>query len=32
LEVGGKPILDWLVDDIGNIEEVDGFMVVSNWT
>jgi glucose-1-phosphate thymidylyltransferase len=30
LEVGGRPILDWLVDDIGNIAGVDGFIVVSN--
>jgi glucose-1-phosphate thymidylyltransferase len=30
LEVGGRPILDWLVDDIGKIADVDGFIVVSN--
>jgi glucose-1-phosphate thymidylyltransferase len=30
LEVGGKPILDWLIDDIGKIEGIEGFIVVSN--
>ena len=30
LEVGGKTILDWLVDDIASGGVVDGFIVVSN--
>jgi glucose-1-phosphate thymidylyltransferase len=30
LEVGGKPILDWLVDDIAATGKVDGFVVISN--
>lgn len=30
LKVGGKPILDWLVDDIGSSAVVDGFCVISN--
>jgi glucose-1-phosphate thymidylyltransferase len=30
LHVGGKPILDWLVDDIGKISGIDGFIVVTN--
>lgn len=30
LHVGGKPILDWLVDDIAATGRVDGFVVISN--
>ncbi len=30
LEVGGKPILDWLVEDIASTGKVDGFVVISN--
>ena len=30
LEVGGKPILDWLVEDIASTGEVEGFVVISN--
>lgn len=30
LEVGGKTILDWLVDDIDTCGKVDGYIVVSN--
>ena len=30
LEVGGKSILDWLVDDINGSGQVDGFIVVTN--
>ena len=30
LKVGGKPILDWLVDDIQSSGYVDGFAVVTN--
>ncbi len=30
LEVGGKPILDWLVEDIASSGKVDGFAVISN--
>lgn len=30
LEVGGKTILDWLVDDIDTIGEVDEYVVISN--
>lgn len=30
LDVGGKPILDWLVDDIAATGKVDGFVVISN--
>lgn len=30
LEVGGKAILDWLIDDISQSSDVDGFIVVSN--
>ena len=30
LEVGGKPILDWILDDLGSSAEVDGFIVVTN--
>ena len=30
LEVGGKTILDWLIDDIDTIGEVDEYVVISN--
>ncbi|MBQ6254773.1 MAG: nucleotidyltransferase family protein [Bacteroidales bacterium] len=30
LEVGGKPILDWLVEDISASGKVDGFAVITN--
>ena len=30
LEVGGKTILDWLIDDINSSGEVDEFVVISN--
>lgn len=30
LEVGGKTILDWLIDDIDSIGEVDEYVVISN--
>lgn len=30
LEVGGKPILDWLVEDIASGGKVDGFVVITN--
>ena len=30
LDVGGKPILDWLVEDIASTCKVDGFVVISN--
>ena len=30
LKVGGKPILDWLIDDIRRSGAVDGFVVISN--
>ena len=30
LDVGGKPILDWLVEDIAATGQVDGFVVISN--
>lgn len=30
LEVGGKPILDWLVDDIDTCSQVDEYIVISN--
>ena len=30
LEVGGKPILDWLIDDIAGAGVVDEYIVVSN--
>ena len=30
LEVGGKPILDWILDDLGSSTEVDGYIVVTN--
>lgn len=30
LEVGGKTILDWLIDDISSSGEVDEFIVISN--
>lgn len=30
LQVGGKTILDWLVDDIDRLGEVDEFVVISN--
>ncbi|MBQ0005828.1 MAG: nucleotidyltransferase family protein [Alistipes sp.] len=30
LKVGGKPILDWLIDDIRKSGAVDGFIVISN--
>ena len=30
LEVGGKPIVDWLVDDLSRECKVDGFAVVTN--
>ena len=30
LEVGGKPILDWLIDDIRPSGLVDGYVVISN--
>lgn len=30
LEVGGKPIVDWLVDDLSGEGKVDGFAVVTN--
>lgn len=30
LPVGGKPILDWLIDDLKN--ETDEFIVVTNGT
>lgn len=30
LEVGGKPILDWLVEDISGSGAVDGFVVITN--
>ena len=30
LPVGGKPILDWLVEDIAATGKVDGFIVISN--
>ncbi len=30
LEVGGKPILDWLLEDIHASGEVDGYAVISN--
>ena len=30
LDVAGKPILDWLVDDINGSGQVDGFIVVTN--
>ena len=30
LKVGGRAILDWLLDDIGGSGLVDGFIVVSN--
>ena len=30
LEVGGKPILDWLVEDIASTGKVDSFVVISN--
>ena len=30
LEVGGKPILDWILDDLGSSAEVDGYIVVTN--
>ena len=30
LEVGGKTILDWLVDDIDGAGLVDGFIIISN--
>lgn len=30
LEVGGKPILDWLIDDISRSDIVDEYIVVSN--
>lgn len=30
LKVGGKPILDWLLDDLGACDAIDGFAVVTN--
>ncbi|MCC8102994.1 MAG: nucleotidyltransferase family protein [Clostridiales bacterium] len=30
LEVGGKPILNWLLDDIDKMEDITGIVVVSN--
>lgn len=30
LEVQGKPILDWLIDDIDTIEMVDEYVIISN--
>ena len=30
LDVGGKPILDWLVDDIQAGGQVDQYVVISN--
>lgn len=30
LEVGGKPILDWLVDDLAATTEIEEYIVVSN--
>ena len=30
LDVGGKTILDWLVDDIDTLKKVDEYVVISN--
>lgn len=30
LEVGGKPILDWLIDDMNQTELIDEYIVISN--
>lgn len=30
LEVGGKTILDWLIDDIDSVKKVDEYVVISN--
>ena len=30
LKVGGRTILDWLIDDIGSAGSVDGYIVISN--
>ena len=30
LEVNGKTILDWLLDDIDTIPEIDGYVIISN--
>lgn len=30
LEVGGKPILDWLIEDIDSVGVIDEFLVISN--
>lgn len=30
LEVGGKTILDWLIEDIDSCGEIDGYVVISN--
>ena len=30
LAVGGKPIVDWLIDDLAKLPVIDGFIVVTN--
>ncbi|MBQ0010570.1 MAG: nucleotidyltransferase family protein [Ruminococcus sp.] len=30
LEVGGKPIIDWLIDDLRTADKIDEFVVISN--
>ena len=30
LEVGGKPIIEWLVDNLANISELETIYVVTN--
>lgn len=30
LAVGGKPIVDWLIDDLAKLPVIDGFVVVTN--
>ena len=30
LEVGGKPILDWLIEDIDSTGLIDEYIVISN--
>ena len=30
LEVGGKPIVDWLIDDLRTANAIDEFVVISN--
>ncbi|MBP9988909.1 MAG: NTP transferase domain-containing protein [Ruminococcus sp.] len=30
LDVGGKPIVDWLIDDLRTANKIDEFVIISN--